>query len=103
MLNKENVIWHNKEKFTLLIMTLYWKKEEKYYKLFEQPTLFGTKDVVCVWGRVGGSLGGYKTILCNTEYEVQKVVEQVKKRRLYRGYIISTLNDIADLGESLSD
>ena len=84
-------------------MFLYWTKENKYYKLFGQNTLFGTIDVICVWGRVGGSLGGYKTILCNTEYEVQKVVEQVKKRRLYRGYIISTLNDIADLGESISD
>jgi len=57
-------------------MFLYWTKENKYYKLFGQNTLFGTIDVICVWGRVGGSLGGYKTILCNTEYEVQKVVEQ---------------------------
>ena len=86
MLNKENVIWHNKEKFTLLIMTLYWKKEEKYYKLFEQPTLFGTTDVVCVWGQVGGKLGGFKLICCDSQEEVEKAIEGVKKRRQYRGY-----------------
>ena len=39
-------------------MVLYWTKENKYYKLFEQATLFGTIDVVCVWGRIGGNLGG---------------------------------------------
>jgi len=86
MLNKENVIWHNKEKFTLLIMPLYWKKEEKYYKLFEQPTLFGTTDVVCVWGQVGGKLGGFKLICCDSQEEVEKAIEGVKKRRKYRGY-----------------
>ena len=69
-------------------MTLYWTKENKYYKCFEQPTLFGTIDVVCVWGRVGGNLGGYKVIHCDTEQELETIVEEVKKRRLYRGYQI---------------
>jgi len=69
-------------------MTLYWTKENKYYKCFEQPTLFGTIDVVCVWGRVGGNLGGYKVIPCDTEHELEIIVEEVKKRRLYRGYQI---------------
>ena len=67
-------------------MTLYWTKDNKYYKLFEQATLFGTIDIVCIWGRIGGKLGNYKIIPCKNEYEVQKVVEQVEKRRIYRGY-----------------
>jgi predicted DNA-binding WGR domain protein len=67
-------------------MVLYWIKENKYYKLFEQETLFGTIDIVCIWGRIGGKLGNYKIIPCKNEYEVQKVVEQVEKRRIYRGY-----------------
>ena len=42
-----------------------WKKDTKYYKLLFQPTLFGTIDVVFIWGRVGGNLGGYKVISYN--------------------------------------
>lgn len=56
-------------------MTHYWKKEEKYYKLFEQPTLFGTTDIVCVWGRIGGKLGGFKLICCDSSEEVEKAIE----------------------------
>jgi len=67
-------------------MTLYWTKENKYYKLFEQATLFGTIDVVCVWGRIGGNLGGYKIISCDTYQDVELVVNSIKKRRKYRGY-----------------
>jgi len=67
-------------------MVLYWTKENKYYKLFEQKTLFGTIDVVCVWGRIGGKLGNYKIISCNTEKDVDLVVNSIKKRRKQRGY-----------------
>jgi len=73
-------------------MALHWTKGNKYYKLFEQPTLFGTTDVICVWGRIGGNLGGYKIILCDTEDEVKLTLESVRKRRLSRGYEI--LNNI---------
>ena len=67
-------------------MVLYWTKENKYYKLFEQATLFGTIDVVCVWGRIGGNLGGYKVISCDTDQDVELTVNSIKKRRKYRGY-----------------
>ena len=67
-------------------MVLYWTKENKYYKLFEQATLFGTIDVVCVWGRIGGNLGGYKVISCDTDQDVELVVNSIKKRRKHRGY-----------------
>ena len=67
-------------------MTLYWTKENKYYKLFEQATLFGTVDIICVWGRIGGNLGGYKVISCDTDQDVELTVNSIKKRRQYRGY-----------------
>ena len=46
-------------------MVLYWTKENKYYKLFEQATLFGTVDIICVWGRIGVSA-------CNHKYKFQQ-------------------------------
>ena len=67
-------------------MTLYWTKDNKYYKLFEQATLFGTIDVVCVWGMIGGNLGGYKVISCDTDQDVELTVNSIKKRRKHRGY-----------------
>jgi predicted DNA-binding WGR domain protein len=67
-------------------MTLSWKKNTRYYKLFEQATLFGTIDVICVWGRIGGNFGGYKVISCDTDQDVELTVNSIKKRRQYRGY-----------------
>jgi len=67
-------------------MQLYWTKQNKYYKLIEQKTLFGTIDVVCVWGRNGGNLGGYKIIPCADAEEVDQIIDQVRTRRKYRGY-----------------
>jgi hypothetical protein len=68
---------------------LHWTKDNKYYKCFEQPTLFGTIDVICVWGRIGGNLGGYKIIPCDTEDGVESVLKNVKKRRVSHGYEIT--------------
>lgn len=72
-------------------MFLYWTNKHKYYKLFEQKTLFGTIDIICVWGRIGGNLGNYKIITCENEEEVDKTIEQVKKTRLSRGYILCSI------------
>ena len=67
-------------------MVLYWTKENRYYKVLLQATLFGTIDVICVWGRMGGNLGGYKVISCNTDNDVDHTINSIKKRRQYRGY-----------------
>lgn len=72
-------------------MHLYWTKKSKYYKLIEQSTLFGTIDVVCVWGRIGGNLGGYKIIPCSTTEKVDQIIDQISTRRKYRGYKIADL------------
>ena len=67
-------------------MNLLWTKEHRYYKILLQATLFGTVDIICVWGRVGGNLGGYKVISCDTDQDVELVIDSIKKRRKYRGY-----------------
>lgn len=67
-------------------MFLYWTNQHKYYKLFEQKTLFNTIDVICVWGRIGGNLGNYKVIPCKNEEEVTKIIEQITKKRFSRDY-----------------
>jgi predicted DNA-binding WGR domain protein len=67
-------------------MNLLLTKEHRYYKVLLQATLFGTIDVVCVWGRIGGNVGGYKVISCDTDQDVELTVNSIKKRRQYRGY-----------------
>jgi len=67
-------------------MNLLLTKEHRYYKVLLQATLFGTIDVVCVWGRIGGNVGGYKVISCDTDQDVELSINSIKKRRQYRGY-----------------
>lgn len=67
-------------------MSLSWKKANKYYKLLLQPNLFGMIDVICVWGRIGSNLGGYKIICCNSDRDIAYVIDSVRKRRRHRGY-----------------
>lgn len=71
-------------------MNLSWKKNTKYYKLLFQPNLFGTTDVVCMWGRIGSKLGGYKIVSCEGKEDMSFIIDSIKKRRKYRGY---TLNE----------
>lgn len=82
-----NIIANPKPNF-YFTMFLYWTNQHKYYKLFEQKTLFNTIDVICIWGRIGGNLGNYKIITCENAEEIDKTIEQVKKTRLSRGYIL---------------
>ena len=67
-------------------MPLFWTKENKYYKIIFQPTLFGRMDVICVWGRIGGNLGNYKVISSRDSQDIELIIEDIKKRRKKRGY-----------------
>jgi len=67
-------------------MTLSWTKDNRYYKLLFQPTLFGTTDVIRIWGRIGSNLGGYKITSCDSKEDVITIIDSIKKRRKYRGY-----------------
>lgn len=73
-------------------MFLYWTNNHKYYKLFQQKTLFNTIDVICIWGRIGGNLSNYKIISCNDKKDVEKTIEQIKRKRLSRNYELSDIS-----------
>lgn len=73
-------------------MFLYWTNNHKYYKLFQQKTLFNTIDVICIWGRIGGNLGNYKIISCSDQKDVEKIIEQIKRKRLSRNYALSDVS-----------
>lgn len=66
--------------------SLFWTNQHKYYKIMLQPSLFGNTDVILIWGRIGGNLGGYKVVFCNSSEETELVIKQIKQRRKYRGY-----------------
>jgi predicted DNA-binding WGR domain protein len=67
-------------------MSLFWIKENRYYRIIFQPTLFGTIDIICAWGRIGGNLGNYKVISSKDKQDIASIVDAVKKRRKQRGY-----------------
>jgi hypothetical protein len=73
-------------------MPLFWIKNNRYYKIIFQPTLFGTIDIICAWGRIGGNLGNYKVIPCNGIEEIRAIIRYVKKRRKQRGYMLYYIN-----------
>mgnify|MGYP003448204284 CR=1 FL=1 len=70
-----------------LIPEYHWLNGNKYYKLFLQPNLFGTTDVVCCWGRTGTKLGGFKVVPCSTQQEIESVINKAHNRRKTRGYV----------------
>jgi hypothetical protein len=67
-------------------MPLFWIKENRYYKIIFQPTLFGTIDIICAWGRIGGNLGNYKVVASKDEQDIELIIDAIKKRRRQRGY-----------------
>jgi predicted DNA-binding WGR domain protein len=67
-------------------MPLFWIKNNRYYKIIFQPTLFGTIDIICAWGRIGGNLGNYKVVSSKNEQDIELIIDTIKKRRKQRGY-----------------
>ena len=67
-------------------MPLFWIKGNRYYKIIFQSTLFGTIDIICAWGRIGGNLGNYKVVASKDKQDIASIVDAVKKRRKQRGY-----------------
>ena len=67
-------------------MPLFWIKNNRYYKIIFQPTLFGTIDIICAWGRIGGNLGNYKVVSSKDEQDIELIIDTIKKRRRQRGY-----------------
>jgi len=67
-------------------MPLFWIKNNRYYKIIFQPTLFGTIDIICSWGRIGGNLGNYKVVSSKDKQDIELIIDTIKKRRKQRGY-----------------
>lgn len=67
-------------------MSLFWIKNNSYYKIIFQPTLFGTIDIICSWGRIGGNLGNYKVVSSKDKQDIELIIDTIKKRRRQRGY-----------------
>jgi predicted DNA-binding WGR domain protein len=67
-------------------MPLFWIKNNRYYKIIFQPTLFGTIDIICAWGRIGGNLGNYKVVSSKNEQDIELIIDTIKKRRRQKGY-----------------
>lgn len=67
-------------------MSLFWIKNNRYYKIIFQPTLFWTIDVICSWGRIGGNLGNYKVVSSKDDQDIELIIDTIKKRRRQRGY-----------------
>lgn len=64
------------------------KKQERFYHVYEQQNLFSGITIVCSWGTFDSNHGGYKYIFCDNMQEVNLILEEIKKTRLKRGYII---------------
>ena len=62
------------------------KKQERFYHVYEQQNWFGSITIVCCWATFDSNRGGYKYIFCDNMQEVNLILEEIKKTRLKRGY-----------------
>ena len=65
---------------------LRFKRQERYYHVYEQHNFFGGITVICSWGTFDSKRGGSKSIFCNNQIEVQQLLNDIKQTRLKRGY-----------------
>jgi hypothetical protein len=66
---------------------LQFKKNERYYNVYEQHNLFGGITVICSGGTVDSKRGGNKKIFCDNQHEVEDVLKEIRSTRIKRGYI----------------
>ena len=62
------------------------RKQERYYNIYEQSNLFGGTTVISSWGTVDSKRGGHKKIFCDSREEVENCILQIRKIRLKKGY-----------------
>lgn len=61
------------------------KNQRRFYGLHLSPTLFGGWSVVREWGRIG-SHGTVKIEFFESENKALEVIEDLKNKKLKRGY-----------------
>lgn len=67
---------------------LYFKKQERFYHVYEQQNFFGGITVISSWGTFDSKRGGSKSVFCDNQLEVEYTLQDIKQTRLKRGYII---------------
>lgn len=61
------------------------EKNNRYYKILPHPSLWGV-SIVLMWGSLGSKLGNYKIVICDTQEEIEQIINKIAKCREYRGY-----------------
>ena len=74
-------------KLLLVEMLPRFKRNERFYHLYEQMNLFGGISLVCAWGTFDSRRGGHKLFICNNSTELKKKVSEICKVRRSRGYV----------------
>lgn len=70
------------------MMSLMFKKAERYYNVYLQENFFGGITVICSWGTFDSRRGNCKHIFCNSMDEVNNKLTEITKLRHKRGYKI---------------
>jgi len=66
---------------------LQFRRNERFYHIYEQPNLFGGITVIACWGTFDSNRGGSKKIFCDNRQEVDIVLQAIKSTRLKRSYV----------------
>lgn len=63
------------------------EKAERYYHVYEQPTLFAdVVDLVCVWGTFDSNRDGQKIVICKDTNDLEIQLDKITRRRRSRKY-----------------
>lgn len=65
---------------------LFWQRGDRYYWCALQQNLFGEWVVLRKWGGRKTGKGGQMETPCTNPEEGQRLIQDVQKRRQYRGY-----------------
>ena len=67
-------------------MSVFFRKNERFYHLHEQQNFFGGISLICSWGTFDSHRGGHKIFICNDQDELKNKMNEMRKIRKYRGY-----------------
>jgi predicted DNA-binding WGR domain protein len=70
------------------MMSLQFKKEERFYHVYLQHNFFGGITIVCSWGTYDSKRGNCKHIFCDDIAEVNNKLAEIKNTRHKKGYKI---------------
>lgn len=77
----------------------FWTKGSKYYEAYIQPNLLGEFTIIKSWGSMDSNRGNHKIMFCENQEQLENIIEQIKKRRKYRGYSLKKYNSNIEINE----